>query len=329
MPAFANFPSILRKLSGSLLVAGSLVAAPSMAGESLSIGVAPSGSGWYFGYSEISRIVSAATDHEISIRETGGSRENAIRLLGGEIDLALIDAIGAHEGYHGEGQQSNHHNPDMRVLAWVAPSTMHWAVRQDRGIETLDDLDGQRFNPSSIGGGGEYITDLVFQALGIQPDFQRMHMDDASEAVIDGRIVGFSYNGVPPIPAFTEVHSARPLHLLSLDEAQLDAVTAELPFLSPTVIPAGTYRDLPETSTLSAFIGIVANGDMNEETAYELTKAYWENIEAIARSFAPVGGMSPQRSVNETTTPLHPGAWRYYQEIGIEIPDEALPPEAR
>ncbi|MDR5905246.1 TAXI family TRAP transporter solute-binding subunit [Franzmannia qiaohouensis] len=320
----------LRRHLGTALMSAALVAAtPALAGESLSIGVAPSASGWYFGYSEVSRIVSGATDHEISVRETGGSRENAIRLRGGEIDLALIDAIGAYEGYHGEGQQTDHHNPDMRVITWVAPSTMHWAVRQDRNIETFEDLEGERFNPSSIGGGGEYITDMVFEVLGIQPDFQRMRMDDAAEAVVDGRIVGFSYNGVPPIPAFTEVHSSRPLHILSFSDEQLEAVTEALPFLSPATIPAETYRDMPEATTLGTFIGIVANSSMGEETAYDLTRAYWENVEAIAESFAPVEGMTAQIALDNTTTPLHPGALRYYQEAGLEIPEAAMPPESQ
>lgn len=314
-------------LASTLLVAS--LAAPAMANEAISIGVAPAASGWYFGYSELSRLISADSPVEISVRETGGSRENTIRLGRGEIDLALVDASGAYEAYNGEGRYENNAIDQMRMMLWVAPSTMHWAVRQDSGIETFEELNGERFNPSSIGGGGEYITELVFDALDITPDYQRMSMGDAADAVVDGRIIGFSYNGIPPIPAFTEVHSSRPLHILSFDDEQIEKATEALPFLSRAVIPAGTYRDVEETTTLGSYIGIAATDELSEEAAYEITRAYWENVENLGRTFAPAEGMTAEVSVENTATPLHAGALRYYREIGIEVPEELVPPEAK
>lgn len=245
----------------------------------------------------------------------------------GEIDFALVDAPGAYEAYHGEGRYEGNALEDIRMVLWVAPSTMHWAVRQDSGIETFEDLDGQRFNPSSIGGGGEYITDLVFDTLEITPDYQRMSMSDASDAVVDGRIIGFSYNGIPPIPAFTEVHSARPLRVLSMSEEQVATATEALPFLSAATIPAGTYRDMPEATTLGTYIGIASSTDLSEEAVYEFTRAYWENVERLGQTFAPAQGVTPEISVENTASPLHAGAVRYYQEIGLDVPSELLPPE--
>ncbi|MGY6564983.1 MAG: TAXI family TRAP transporter solute-binding subunit [Halomonadaceae bacterium] len=316
----------LKPLAAAALAVG--LAAPATAQEAVSIGVAPAASGWYFGFSELSRLVSADSPLEVSVRETGGSRENAIRLGRGEIDLGLIDAPGAYEAYTGTGRYENDAIDQMRMVLWVAPSTMHWAVRQDSGIETFEDLDGARFNPSSIGGGGEYITELVFDALGIAPDFQRMSMSDAADAVVDGRIVGFSYNGIPPIPAFTEVHSSRPLRVLSLTDEQVATATEALPFLSATEIPEGTYRDMPAATTLGTYIGIAATSDLSEDAAYEFTRAYWENIERLGQTFAPAQGMTPEISAENTATPLHAGALRYYREIGIEVPEELVPPEA-
>ncbi|MCE8003229.1 TAXI family TRAP transporter solute-binding subunit [Billgrantia ethanolica] len=326
MKMFRSLQPALKPLAAAALAVG--LAAPATAQEAVSIGVAPAASGWYFGFSELSRLVSADSPLEISVRETGGSRENAIRLGRGEIDLGLIDAPGAYEAYTGTGRYENDAIDQMRMVLWVAPSTMHWAVRQDSGIETFEDLDGARFNPSSIGGGGEYITELVFDALGIAPDFQRMSMSDAADAVVDGRIVGFSYNGIPPIPAFTEVHSSRPLRVLSLTDEQVATATEALPFLSATEIPEGTYRDMPAATTLGTYIGIAATSDLSEDAAYEFTRAYWENIERLGQTFAPAQGMTPEISAENTATPLHAGALRYYREIGIEVPEELVPPEA-
>ncbi|MFQ3789025.1 TAXI family TRAP transporter solute-binding subunit [Halomonas sp. A29] len=323
----SSFQHALKPLAAAALITS--LAAPAAAQQAVSIGTSPAASGWYFGFSELSRLVSADAPLEVSVRETGGSRENAIRLGRGELDMGLIDAPGAYEAYTGTGRYENDAIDQMRMVLWVAPSTMHWAVRQDSGIETFEDLAGERFNPSSIGGGGEYITELVFNALGIAPDFQRMSMSDAADAVVDGRIVGFSYNGIPPIPAFTEVHSSRPLRVLSLTDEQVATATEALPFLAPTEIPEGTYRDMPAATTLGTYIGIAATSDLDEDAAYEFTRAYWENIEKLGQTFAPAQGMSPEISVENTATPLHAGALRYYREIGIEVPDELVPPEAQ
>ncbi|SDM26392.1 hypothetical protein SAMN05192555_11127 [Franzmannia pantelleriensis] len=324
-----TFRKARRLLPISVLAIGSITAGFAQAQESLNIGAVPTGTGWFFGISEGARVISANTPYEISVRETGGTRENAIRLGRDELDLAFTEALVGYEMYNGVGRFEDTPNENARLIYWIAPSTMHWAVRQDSNIETFEDLNGQRFNPSSIGGGGEYITELVFDILGVEPDFQRMRIDDAAEGVIDGRLVGFSYNGVPPIPAFTEVHSSRPLQLLSLSQEQLDMVTEELPFLAPSVIPAGTYRDMEEATSLGIYMGVAANASLGDDIVYEITKAYWENHEQVASSFAPADGVTPQDVIDNATFPLHAGALRYYQELGLEIPDEVIPPEAQ
>jgi len=275
-------------------------------------------------------VISANPPYEITVRETGGTRENAIRLSRGELDLAFTEALVGYEMFNGIGRFEDTPNPDARLIYWIAPSTMHWAVRQDSGIETLEDLNGARFNPSSIGGGGEYITELVFGILGVEPDFQRMRINDAAEGVTDGRLVGFSYNGVPPIPAFTEVHASRPLQLLSLSDEQVEAVTAELPFLTPTLIPADTYTGMSEAQSLGIYMGVAANASLDDDAVYEITKAYWENHEQVANSFKPADGVTPQDVIDNATFPLHAGALRYYRDdLGLEIPEDVVPPEAQ
>ncbi|MGO2241468.1 MAG: TAXI family TRAP transporter solute-binding subunit [Halomonas sp.] len=316
-------------LPASILALGMLTSPLAQAQDALNMGAVPTGTGWFFGISEGARVISANTPYEITVRETGGTRENAIRLGRNELDLAFTEALVGYEQYNGTGRFESTPNENVRLVYWIAPSTMHWAVRQDADIKSFEELTGKRFNPSSIGGGGEYITELVFDILGVEPDFQRMRIDDAAEGVIDGRLVGFSYNGIPPIPAFTEVHSSRPLQLLSLSEEQLETVTTELPFLSTSIIPADTYRGMDEATSLGIYMGVSANSSLDDDIVYNITKAYWDNHEQVAASFAPAKGMTPQDVIDNATFPVHAGALRYYQELGLEIPEDVIPPEAR
>ena len=127
-------------------------------------------------------------------------------------------------------------------------------------------------------------------------------------------------------PRVEETASGR--RVLSLTDEQVATATEALPFLSATEIPEGTYRDMPAATTLGTYIGIAATSDLSEDAAYEFTRAYWESIERLGQTFAPAQGMTPEISVENTATPLHAGALRYYREIGIEVPDELVPPEA-
>lgn len=325
-----NKLTLRQLLPASLLAASVLAAGTVQANTSLNIGAVPTGTGWFFGISEGARVISANTDYQITVRETGGTAENAIRLGRGELDLAFTEALVGYEMFNGIGRFEDNPNPNARLVYWIAPSTMHWAVRADSGIENFEGLNGTRFNPSSIGGGGEYITGLVFDILNVEPNYQRMRINDAAEGVIDGRLVGFSYNGVPPIPAFTEVHSSRPLRLLSLSDEQVAAVTEALPFLAATVIPAETYRGMPDTTSLGIYMGVAANADLSADAVYEMTKAYWENHQQVANSFRPAQGVTPQVVIDNATFPLHAGALRYYRDdLGLNIPEALIPPEAQ
>jgi TRAP-type uncharacterized transport system substrate-binding protein len=70
-----------------------------------------------------------------------------------------------------------------------------------------------------------------------------------------------------------------------------------------------------------------AFADLDDDVAYEMTKAYWENHEEVANAFPAAQGVTPEISVAEATYPIHAGAVRYYQELGIDIPEEVMPPE--
>src|SRR5690606_21844449 len=139
--------------------------------------------------------------------ETGGTVDNAVRLNGGELDFGFVEMLVADEWYRGTDRFAGQGNAEARLAFVVGSTAMHWAVRADSGVLDLSGLRGQPFNPSTIGGGGEYLTELIFGLLGIEPDFRRMHISEAVEAVEDGHLVGFSYNGTPPVPLFSDLHA--------------------------------------------------------------------------------------------------------------------------
>lgn len=316
-----------------LLVLLSLLSGTSWAQEKkilLRLGAVPSGSGWYFWLSQAATVISRHHPQiEISVRETGGTRENTIRMSKNELELGLTEALVAYEAYRGIGRFQGKPTPNMRLLWTGALGYLHWAVGKDTGIKTFEELEGKLFNPSTIGGGGEYITQKVFELLGFKPKFYRTKLADAAEAYKDGRIVGFSYNGTLPTPVFVEAHAFRPLRLLSLREDQVKKVNGTYPYLVRTVIPANTYKDVPQAVTVSVMNFVAANKDLPEDVVYKVVKTYWENLPEIAKAFSLVAKSQPEEMPRYATAPIHKGALKYYKELGLQIPKNAIPPEAQ
>lgn len=296
----------------------------------LRMGALPSGSGWYFLSTQIAAVINRHLPHvEISARETTGTRENVLRMSKNELELGMSEALVSYECYRGIGRFKDKPISNHRLLWNNATTYMHWAVTQDSGIKSFEELEGKLFNPSTIGGGGEYITEKVFELLGFKPKFYRAKLSDAAEAVKDGRIVGFSYNGTLPTPIFVEVHAVRPIRLLSLKEEQVKRVIEKYPFFVRAVIPANTYKNVPEAVTLGLYINFAANKEVPEDVIYAIVKTFWQNLPEIAKAFPLVAKTKPEDTVNNATAPLHKGALKYYREIGLKIPKEAIPPEAQ
>lgn len=297
----------------------------------LDMGSSPVGTPWYLAMSESANVINRNVDNvSIAVQEAGGTHSNAIELVEGNIDIAYTEAFIAHEAFRGEGrfEEEDLHNPDFRLFNWLAVSSMHWAVAEGTGITSFEELEGEDFNPSTVGGGGEYITEHVFDLLGFETNFHRAHISDAIDMVRDGQIVGLSYNGTVPIPAFQELHAQQPLHLLSLDEEQQQKVVDEYEFLLPRTLPAGAYEGTEEANTIGIHMGIAMNKDLDADLVYEMAKAYYENIEEVQEMFPPADEFDKMDTIEYSTVPLHAGVVKYFEEdAGIEVPEDLIPEE--
>ncbi|WP_158736040.1 TAXI family TRAP transporter solute-binding subunit [Alteribacillus sp. YIM 98480] len=294
----------------------------------LNLAANPSGTTWNFYLNQMANVMNENVDGlTISAQESGGSNGNAIALSEKDIDLGFTEALVAYESYNGEGRFEGEANPDLRLLWFVAHSSLHWAVTKDSGIKTFEDLNGKEFNPSTVGGGGEYITELVFDHMGISPDYHRAQLSDAAELVRNNQLNGFTYNATPPDPTFTEVNVEQPLHMLSLDDDQLDSILEEFPFFVDAVIPDDAYDGVDEAQTIGVWMGAAILKEIDQELVYEMSKAYWENIEEVAEVFPLASESTPEQAIETATIPLHAGVVQYYEEIGLDVPEELIPPE--
>jgi TRAP transporter TAXI family solute receptor len=210
----------------------------------------------------------------------------------------------------------------IRAL-WAFPGVvMHWVVRQDSGIKTIRDLEGKRFIPGGIGTATERLTKLVLKVYGLEGrvDLPAVDLKEGVDAVANRRAVGFSTGSPFPTPMVMELVATTPIRLLEIGDAEYAKLAEIDPTYSPTVIPTDTYKGVTgDTKTVASPVLMYTTDDMTDDLAYKLTKAFWDHRKMIADAHATGKGLDIA-GVRYGVAKVHPGAQRYYKEVGVEIP---------
>ena len=257
----------------------------------------------------------------IQVRETGASVENFQLVLDGAADFGITSVETLYQARLGEGQFEEA-MPDLVNLMNYLKVADFIVVRADAGIETVQDLQGKSFAYGFQGSGGAVKTENMLKALGVEVEPFVGGLEDIVNAMKDGRIVGFgkSANGLEADASMLDVASTVPVTLLGFDEEQIATMEAQYPYWEFGEIPAGALPEQDEPVMSAIFYaGYFARADMDEDTAYRLTKGLWEGIEQAQQESGHKGalGRTPEETVaTQEVAPVHPGAMRYYQEVG-------------
>ena len=122
------------------------------------------------------------------------------------------------------------------------------------------------------------------------------------------------------------MEAKEPLTFISPSAEEIDLIRKAMPELTPSIIPAGTYSSLnKDYSTIGVYNFAVGRSALPEDLVYLLVKAVFENQPRLVKASSAASETVAQNVVKNTFLPFHPGAVRYYREIGISIPDSLVP----
>ena len=228
----------------------------------------------------------------------------------------LINSAIAAKGKFKEGGYEK-----IRSLWPISGLVMHWVVRQDSGVKTLRDLAGKRFIPGGAGSAGARFTIQVLEAMGIkdQIELPAVDLNEGVQAVKNRRAVGFSTASSPPAGMVSEIAATTQIRILELEDADYQKVSKRF---ARYIIPAGTYNGVDyDAKTMSLLVGTYTTTDLPDEVAYQITKGFWENRKVWEKSH-PAMKLVKVEGVNQLMAKVHPGALKYYMEIGFKVSDE-------
>lgn len=297
--------------------------APSAERRFVSIGTAPPGGTFFIIGGAISEVLN---DHkgdnnwQVTAEATKGSQENIRRLATGEIDVSLANSAISYFALRGtEGWDRAY---PIRTVMTLAPNVALFVTTEGRGLRTIQDLKGRRVSVGPAGAGFEYFIRPLLAAHDVTyDDFTALYgtQTAAVDLLADGSAAAAFLGGAVPTASITQASASQDLYFIPFDPAAMDRLTREYLFFNPAVIPAGTYRgqDADYQGLDVGSMHLITTADADEELIYQLTRTIYENRERVVEKHAAGRAINPRNVVRDTGTSFHPGAIRFYEEIGI------------
>ncbi|WP_336825196.1 TAXI family TRAP transporter solute-binding subunit [Sporosarcina sp. USHLN248] len=282
---------------------------------------------WGGGWADI--MAKSITDVDIAVEVTGGPNSNMQLIQSGDMEIGFVTAWLGGEGYNGVGWTNQKHDK-IRSLFAMYPSVMHMYALKGKGIESIHDFNGKHVSTGAPGSTSAEAGTALLDALDIKPKkISGLPTSTSVDGLRDGTIdAGFAVTGVPG-PFMMDLETSHEVQHIGLSNKDMETLLEKYPYWNEMVIPKGTYKHQDEDTKLVAFWNLaIASSDLSEDLVYDLVKATFEKNKEL-QSVDPTAKDTIAENIKYSTVPLHPGALKYYREVGIEIPDELIPPESK
>lgn len=310
-----------QSLRSILLAAATLMLpATSQAADFLSIGSCPVGCTAYTWSAGIADVINKNVDGvEATAEETKGYVANINLLQDGEIEASMATSLSSYEAYAATGPYEG--SEPGKILSWmsIAPVGMHVITLEGGGIDSIADLKGKRIGMGQPGGVSMLDANVMMDMVA-GDDFKpfRVRLGDMVDMLSDGNIDAALWNGSFPLPPVIKLSAQRDVKLVPISDEFFADLSAKYPPYFRLSIPGGTYEDVADdTPTYGLANGLVISADVSEERVYEMTKAIFESLDDLAGVHPAFGRVSKETVLNGFGAPLHPGALKYYREIGV------------
>ena len=204
---------------------------------------------------------------------------------------------------------------EIRALFPIPSLTMHFVMSDKSGVKDFAGMEGKTIllGKGSFGAkeGAKYLK--LFGLEG-KVNLAEVELSNAVPALKNGQIDGFVTAGSYPAPNVIEAAAGTGVNVLSLNDEQIKASKR-----TRLVIPAGTYAGQDkEITTTSLPVVAYTTTQMDDATAYALTKTYWQQKAAMGASASWWSAVDENLLVN-INGQIHPGAVKYYNEIGFAL----------
>ncbi len=272
----------------------------------------------------------------MSAISSAGSGENVRLIREGEAQFGIMQGLFGYYAATGTGPlEEVGAQEDLRSVTMLWQNVEQFVVASDvAATGTMADftaLTGEamalgRQNSGTIGSNAALLEGL---GVDINTDYELVYAGygPSAEALQNGQVRGISTPAGVPTGAISNLMAAAGdgVTMLSFTDEELAAADGGRELWTRYVIPAGTYPGQEaDVNTIAQPNFLATSADVSEENVYMITKTIYENLPFLQAIHPATNAMNIEAAIAGLPLPLHPGAARYYQEIGIDIPDRLI-----
>ncbi|MEZ8579845.1 TAXI family TRAP transporter solute-binding subunit [Vibrio splendidus] len=284
----------------------------------------------------LSKVKLAPKQHfSLAAISSAGSGENVKLLNENEAQFAILQGLYGAWAWQGLGPyEKSGSQKQLRSVSMLWQNVEHFIVRSDLTetgtMSDLENLNGKKFSIGKKNSGTENSGRQIMQGLSVNPEQFKlafMGYGGSASALQNGTIDGMNTPAGVPVGAVTQAFAAlgEDIQILSFTDAQIKQANGDYNIWTKYEIPANTYPGVDKPITTIAQPNFLAvREDISEEDVYQLTKAIYENLPFLQGIHKATKAMALEKGIAGLPVPLHPGAARYYQEMGIDVPSELI-----
>lgn len=259
-------------------------------------------------------------DSSVTVVE-GGSVSNLLGLSQGTFAIGFSNGQTVPEALNGIGPFEEKID-NVSTIATLYPNVFHIVVRKDSDIHSVEDLKGKKVSPGIKGYSGELAFIDILDAVGMSYDdlggIEYIGTADGADLMRDGHIDAIVGMVSAPVSTFQELDTTLGIRLIPLSDEVVGKLHEKNEGYLEYTIAGGTYSKVTEDiKTVAGYTVLLASDDlMDEDTVYKLTKMMVEEKETWKALSPIMNDFDAEYSVENNVGKLHPGAEKYYKEVG-------------
>lgn len=256
-----------------------------------------------------------------AVQATKASAENLNLLQAGRGEVAISLGDSLSDAWKGK-EEAGFKSPlnKLRTIAALYPNYIHFVAVADSGIKSLADIKGKRISVGAPKSGTELNVREILKAAGISyKDFAKVEYLSYAESVelmknkqLDVTLLSSGLG----VAALRDLAVSQPVVFLTIPPEIVAKIND--PAFQVGVIPAKTYEGQnADVTTISVQNYLVTHEKVSPETVYLMTKSMFENLDQMIAAHAAAKAINKDNAARTPPAPLHPGAEKYYREIGL------------
>lgn len=259
----------------------------------------------------------------VNVQATGASAENINLISKGEVDVAIVQndvmkyAYDGIETFAGEGKATQ----NFATMATVYSEVCQIIASPKANIQSVADLKGKRVSVGDIGSGVESNAKQILAAYGLTFDdikVQNLGFGDSASAIKDGTLDAVFITAGIPTTAVLELASTSDIDVVGIDKETIDKLKSDYNYYADYTITKDAYKGMEaDVMTVAVKATLIVRPDLDEEIVYQMTKALFENKEEITQGHNKGVELDVNEAVEGVSVPFHPGAERYFKEVGV------------